>query len=187
MWGERLLFRTLLLVVVLAFNARPAPAGPKFTSTTVTYMSGKDTVFAYLCVPDGKGPFPAVMVIHEWWGLTPWVKGGAERLAAEGYVTLAIDLYRGNVAETADDAHQLMRGVPEDRAARDLKSAFEYLRGRTDVAAKKIGSLGWCMGGGYSLQAAVAIPELTVKRKLLTKQEAEELFDPIRMSRGKYV
>ncbi len=160
MRGVHRMCHRLLLCFVLVLGASRATAGENFSRSTVNYVSGKDTVSAHLCVPEGKGPHPAVIVIHEWWGLTPWVKGGAERLAREGYVTLAIDLYRGSVAETADEAHQLMRGVPEDRAARDLKSAFEYLRGRKEVAAKKIGSVGWCMGGGYSLQAAVAIPEL---------------------------
>lgn len=159
--GVKTICYTLSLAIVLLLDAAIAGAGVKFSAATVSYPSGKDTVTAYLCVPEGKGPHPAVMVIHEWWGLTPWVKEGAERLAAEGYVTLAIDLYRGIVAETPDDAHQLMRGVPEDRAARDLTAAFVYLKERKDVDAKKIGSIGWCMGGGYSLQAAVAIPELS--------------------------
>ena len=68
------------------------------------------------------------MVIHEWWGLNDWVKEQASKLADQGYVTLAIDLYRGNVATTADEAHELMRGVPEDRATRDLLAASTYLR-----------------------------------------------------------
>jgi carboxymethylenebutenolidase len=156
--------RLLFFILALAFTAlvpAMAPAGGKFHSSTVSYVSGKDTVSAYLVVPEGKGPFPAVMVIHEWWGLSPWVKEGAETFAKEGYVALAIDLYRGKVAETADDAHQLMRGVPEDRAARDLKAAFEYLKARKDVVPAKIGSVGWCMGGGYSLEAAVMLPGLS--------------------------
>jgi carboxymethylenebutenolidase len=142
-------------------NPPPAFAGEKFTGSTVTYLSGKDTVEAYLCVPEGSGPFPAVRVVHEWWGLNEWVRGSAERLAKEGYVTLAIDLYRGRVAGSAGDAHELMRGVPEDRAVRDLRAGFAYLRGMKSVIPGKIGSVGWCMGGGYSLQAAVSIPELS--------------------------
>jgi carboxymethylenebutenolidase len=81
-------------------------------------------------------------------------------MAAEGYVALAIDLYRGNLAASSDEAHQLMRGVPEDRARRDLRSAFAYLRGRPDVDSARIGTIGWCMGGGYALEAAVSIPGL---------------------------
>jgi carboxymethylenebutenolidase len=135
-------------------------AGEKINASAVSYLSGKDTVEAYLCVPEGKGPFPAVMVIHEWWGLNEWVRSAAERLAGEGYVTLAIDLYRGHVAGSSDEAHELMRGVPEDRAARDLKAGVAFLRGMKSVIPGKVGSVGWCMGGGYSLQAAVSIPEL---------------------------
>jgi carboxymethylenebutenolidase len=155
------LFPVLALAAALLAAAPPAQAGVKVSSSTVTYVSGKDTVSGWLVVPEGKGPFPAVMVIHEWWGLNAWVKESAERLAKEGYVALAIDLYRGKVAETSDEAHQLSRGVPEDRAARDLNAAFAYLKGRKDVKASKIGSVGWCMGGGYSLESAVLLPELS--------------------------
>lgn len=153
-------FVLALAVILCVHAATPVSARSKIHASTVSYASGKDTVSAFLVLPDGKGPFPAVIVIHEWWGLNDWVREGAEKLAAEGYAALAIDLYRGRVAANADEAHQLMRGVPEDRAARDLKAAFGYLAGRKDVVPSKIGSLGWCMGGGYSLQAAVSIPEL---------------------------
>ena len=108
----------------------------------------------------GKGPFPAIVLIHEWWGLNAWIKQNAESLSTLGYITLAIDLYRGNVAETPDDAHQLMRGLPEDRAVRDLKAAVNFLQARPDVNPKKIGSAGWCMGGGYSLAAALNVPQI---------------------------
>ncbi len=80
-----------------------------------------------LYTPAGKGPFPALIVIHEWWGLNDWVKDQASKLADQGYVALAIDLYRGKVATTPDMAHEIMRGVPEDRAKRDLHAAFEFL------------------------------------------------------------
>ena len=126
----------------------------------VTYLSGSDTVEAVLTVPDGNGPFPALILIHEWWGLNDWIKDNARTFAESGYVALAIDLYRGKVAENPDDAHELMRGLPEDRAARDLASAVHYLKTRGDVLPRKIGSVGWCMGGGYSLEAAVRNPDL---------------------------
>src|ERR1700750_1571147 len=80
----------------------------------VTYKSGDDTVSGILYEPAGKGPFPAIVVIHEWWGLNDWVMEQASKLADQGYVTLALDLYRGKVATTSDEAHELMRGVPED-------------------------------------------------------------------------
>src|SRR5450759_2636751 len=102
-------------------------------SRNVSYKSGDETVNAVMFAPQGKGPFPALVVIHEWWGLNDWVKDQASKLADQGYVTLAIDLYRGKVATTPDMAHEIMRGVPEDRAKRDLHAAFEFLQSQPDV------------------------------------------------------
>lgn len=126
----------------------------------VSYKSGADTVQAMLTLPEGQGPFPAVIVIHEWWGLNSWVEANARKLAQQGYLTLAIDLYRGAVAESPEMAHELSRGLPEDRALRDLQAAFNYLSTRPDVERTRIATLGWCMGGSYSLQAAARIPDL---------------------------
>jgi carboxymethylenebutenolidase len=126
----------------------------------VSYKSGDETVQAVLYTPPGKGPFPAIIVIHEYWGLNDWVKDQASKLAEQGYVALAIDLYRGRVATTPDMAHELMRGVPEDRARRDLHAAFEYLQSQPNVRKDRIGAIGWCMGGGYSLDVALQEPAL---------------------------
>jgi carboxymethylenebutenolidase len=126
----------------------------------VSYPSGPDTVAAYLATPAGEGKKPAIVVIHEWYGLNDFARAKADGFAKQGYVALAIDLYRGKVAENADVAHQLMRGLPEDRAVRDLKAAVAYLRARPDVDGTRIASIGWCMGGGYSLAAALAEPGL---------------------------
>ena len=127
---------------------------------SVSYKSGDETVSGMIYTPAGKGPFPALIVIHEWWGLNDWVKGQASKLADEGYVVLAIDLYRGKVADTQELAHELMRGVPEDRATRDLKAAFAYLAAQPNVKKDRIGAIGWCMGGGYSLDVALTEPSL---------------------------
>jgi carboxymethylenebutenolidase len=130
------------------------------TPQEVSYKSGDETVKGVMYTPAGKGPFPALIVIHEWYGLNDWVKLQASQLSDEGYVTLAVDLYRGKVAANGDEAHELMRGLPEDRAARDLVAAFNYLASQKNVKANKIGSIGWCMGGGYSLAAALNEPKL---------------------------
>lgn len=95
---------------------------------TVSYKSGDETVQGILYAPEGKGPLPALLVIHEYWGLNDWVKEQAAKLADRGYATLAIDLYRGKVATTPDEAHEIMGGVREDRAARDLHAAVEFLK-----------------------------------------------------------
>src|SRR5437016_5177746 len=108
-----------ILLVALLF-ALPSFAA---ASKPISYKSGDETVQGMLYTPEGKGPFPALIVIHEWWGLNDWVKDQASKLADEGYVALALDLYRGKVATTPEKAHEIMRGVPEDRAARDLNAA----------------------------------------------------------------
>ncbi len=141
----------ILLFATSAFSADRKP---------VSYKSGDETVQGILYTPSGKGPFPALIVIHEWWGLNDWVKDQASKLADEGYASLAIDLYRGKVATTPDMAHEIMRGVPEDRAKRDLRAAFEFLASQPNVKKDRIGAIGWCMGGGYSLDVALQEPTL---------------------------
>jgi len=103
---------------------------------------------------------PALILIHEWWGLNDWIRENADRYAARGFVVLAPDLYRGAIANDADEAHQLMRGLPEDRATADMKAAFAWLAQRDDVDASRIGITGWCMGGGYALSFATTEPRL---------------------------
>jgi len=126
----------------------------------VSYKSGDETVSSFLALPDGGGKHPAIIVIHEWWGLNDWVKEQAQKYAGQGYVALAVDLYRGKLATNPDDAHILMRGLPDDRGMRDLEAAFAYLSARQDVNAVKIGSVGWCMGGSWSIKLAVDQPKL---------------------------
>src|SRR6266571_4236733 len=146
----------LVCCVVLLLGMSMLAATPK----DVSYKSGDESVHGILYTPDGKGPFPGIIVIHEFWGLNDWVKEQAARLADQGYVALAIDLYRGKVATTADEAHEIMRGVPEDRAKRDLHAAFQYLHSQPNVKKDRIASIGWCMGGGYSLDVALQEPTL---------------------------
>ena len=149
---------SFLVLAVLAFALASQGGAPQ--SETVSYKSGDETVSGYLALPEGGGRHPAIIVIHEWWGLNDWVKEQAQKYASQGYVALAVDLYRGKVAANPDDAHILMRGLPDDRGMRDLEAAFAYLNTRTDVNAAKIGSVGWCMGGSWSIKLAVDQPKL---------------------------
>jgi carboxymethylenebutenolidase len=126
----------------------------------VTFPSGDATAQGILYLPQGAGPHPALIVIHEWWGLNDWIKQEAAGYAAKGYVALAVDLYRGKVATTPDLAHELSRGLPQDQGVRDLTSALAWLEKRKDVKPSRIGAVGWCMGGGYALQLAIAAPAL---------------------------
>jgi len=145
---------SLILLALLASASFAADGKP------VSYKSGDEAVQAVLYTPAGKGPFPAIIVIHEYWGLNDWVKEQASKLSDQGYEALAIDLYRGKVATTPDMAHELMRGVPEDRAKRDLHAAFEFLQSQANVKKNRIAAIGWCMGGGYALDVALQEPTL---------------------------
>src|SRR6185436_18637377 len=114
----------------------------------------------YLAAPTTPGKKPGLIVIHEWWGLDPWIREQTDRFAGQGYVAVAPDLYRGKVAKTPDEAHELMRGLPEDRALADMKAAFDYLASRPDVDPNLIGVIGWCMGGGYALSLELNEPRI---------------------------
>jgi len=144
------------LAVVALLAAAAAPAAEQ----TVSFESGAEQASGFLVTPDGKGPFPALVVVQEWWGLTDWVKGQARALAKEGYVALAVDLYRGKSTASQEEAHQLMMGTPPERALRDLQAGFAYLRSQPAVRKDRIGVIGWCMGGGYTLQLATVEPKL---------------------------
>ncbi|MGD0913247.1 MAG: dienelactone hydrolase family protein [Terracidiphilus sp.] len=146
------LWTILLLIVAFVLPGRAQQA--------VTFPSGDATGQALLYLPNGPGPHPALIVIHEWWGMTDWIKQDAAHYASEGYVTLAVDLYRGKVATDAEMAHELMRGLPQDQGVRDLTSAMTWLSQRKDVDKSRIGAVGWCMGGGFAIQLAVAAPLL---------------------------
>src|ERR1044071_390739 len=131
-----------------------APATSAVTNTKFGDASG------YLAAPSTPGKKGAVLLIHEWWGLDDWIKQQTDHFAQQGYVALAVDLYRGRVTNNPDEAHELMRGLPDDRALADMKAAVDYLASREDVDPKHIGVIGWCMGGGKALLLTVNEPRL---------------------------
>ncbi|MFZ0661244.1 MAG: dienelactone hydrolase family protein [Acidobacteriaceae bacterium] len=154
------LLRSKPLALLLSlFLAAPAVFAAVH-SQPVSYPSGGETVHGILYTPSTPGPHPAIVVIHEWWGLVPWVKEQAADLSAQGYVTLAVDLYRGKTATDPETAHELMRGLPQDRGVHDLVAAVNYLKTLRSVDPNRLGAVGWCMGGTYAAQLAVADPGL---------------------------
>jgi len=149
--------RVLSLLFVL-FSATLALSAVHEES--VTFPSGSSKGMGFLVVPEGKGPFPAVVVIQEWWGVDSFVKGQARALAGQGFVALAVDLYHGKVTSKQEEAHQFMNGLDRDQALSDLEGGVALLAARSDVRKDRIGSIGWCMGGGYSLALATEEPRL---------------------------
>jgi len=171
-------------IIVSAAIARLHAGESSIKTQWVEYTSGADTVKAFLAKPDMEGPFPAVILIHEWYGLNEWIQDNAKEFAQRGYTALAIDLYRGKVATSSDEAHELMRGLPEDRVVKDLRAAFNVLRERDDVYPDRIGTIGWCMGGGYALAAATAVEGLAAAvvcygRILSEPEEIKKITCPV--------
>ena len=116
---------------------------------------------AYLSIPEGaKAPMPAVIVIHEWWGLNDNVMHWADRIAAEGYAAIAVDLYEGTVATTSEEAMAAMKKVDDKRATETMLAAMSFAKSDPRIQATKRASIGWCFGGGMSLKLALASPDL---------------------------
>lgn len=109
----------------------------------------------YLAMPDTEGQqsFPAIILIHEFWGLNDNMKETAEELASHGYIALAVDLYGVEAAKTSDEARQLMSVYDQQNGIENMKGAVEFLK--TNYGAEKVGSIGWCFGGGQSLVLAL--------------------------------
>ncbi len=152
----RRFWTALALLPLLAGTA----AAQEVKTRMITIKSGDEEIKAFLAEPAGKGPHPGLIVIQEWWGLNDWIKENAKRLAEKGYVALAPDLYRGKVTDNPKVAGQLIKGLPKDRALRDLQAAYSTLAHMKNVNKDRIGSIGWCMGGGYSLELAMHQPHL---------------------------
>ncbi|NJN58084.1 MAG: dienelactone hydrolase family protein [Leptolyngbyaceae cyanobacterium SL_5_9] len=127
----------------------------------VTYATIDGTpVTGYLARPaEATEPLPALIVIHEWWGLNDNIRMMTERLAGEGYTALAVDLYNGEFAEDPQTARSLVDSVSQNPqlAQENLRQAYQYLEGEQSATA--IASLGWCFGGSWSLNTALLLPD----------------------------
>ena len=152
------MLKRFALALTATFAA--AALSAQVSGAMMSLQSGEEKVPAFIAAPNDVVKKGGIVVIQEWWGLNDFIKTKAEYFARQGYVVIAPDLYRGQLAANADMAHQLMRGMPEDRAMRDLQAAVAFLKGRADVDPTKVGVVGWCMGGGYSLSLALAEPTL---------------------------
>lgn len=130
-----------------------APATEREPLQNVTFASNGNEAHGYLAVPP-SGSGPGIIVVQEWWGLTDHIAGIADRLAAEGFVALAPDLFGGRVAHDTDEAGQLMADMPVDRSARDLAGAVDFLLAHPAVTSGTVGAVGFCMGGGFVLALA---------------------------------
>jgi carboxymethylenebutenolidase len=124
----------------------------------VSATVGDVTLNGYVSKPEGAGPFATVIMFHEWWGLNTHIKQQADTLAKEGFAVFAPDLYNGKVATDPKTAGQYMNELDPAKAQKTLKASYAWVRSQPFSKGKKVGSVGWCMGGGYSLQLALNEP-----------------------------
>ena len=141
--------------------AAPAVPGVALLEQEVAYGEGqRSNLVGYLAMPgDAAEPLPGIIVIHELWGLNDEIKALTRRLAGERYVVLAVDLYGGAMADTPEKAQELMAGLfaEPDAVRKNLQQAYDYLD--KYALAPRIGSIGWGLGGGWSLQTALLLPD----------------------------
>jgi carboxymethylenebutenolidase len=150
----------LPLAAVLA-DPRLAALAAEGTEPVSITTKGGESVAGAIALPS-KTPAPAVLLIHEWWGLNDQIKTMAVEFAKEGYVALAVDLYGGSLATTPDEAQALMQSVDAAKATDTLVSWIDWLRANSSVNGK-VATVGWCFGGGWAINAAIAAPvEATV-------------------------
>ncbi|HUJ29759.1 MAG TPA: dienelactone hydrolase family protein [Candidatus Acidoferrum sp.] len=155
----RWLVAVLALLLLAAAQTARAQEAPK-TETVQFPGSNKTTVNGFVASPAKPGRYPSIIVIHDWWGLNDFVKQQTEKLAGEGFVALAVDLYGGKVTSDPAEAHEWSRSLNTDQAVLNLMESIVYLSSRNDVERGRVGVLGWSMGGWYALQLAIRVPRL---------------------------
>jgi len=137
-----------------------APSRPVISERLPYAEVDDELVYGHFVFPaDMVDPLPAIIVIHEWWGLNDNVRAMANRLAGEGYIVLAVDLFGGASATSPEQARQQMLRVVENPQAanENMRQAYEFVN--STAGAPRVGSLGWCFGGGWSLNAAMLFPD----------------------------
>ena len=145
----------LPLASILANPILAKAAAASLEDVSLTLGDGS-VVKASVAYPDAENA-PVVLLVHEWWGLNDQIKSVAAELAKEGYVALAVDLYSGNVAKTADEAKSYMQGVEAPVARETLAKWMAWSRNHKRGNGK-LATVGWCFGGGWSLNASLVAP-----------------------------
>lgn len=146
---------SLPLAAVLADPVLAQSAASRLSPVSID-LAGGDKAQGVLAVP-AKLPAPAVLLIHEWWGLNDQIKAVANELAEQGYLALAVDLYGGKVAKSPDEARALVTGINPEQATNQLVGLMDMLKNDSRCTGK-LATMGWCFGGGWSLNASLAAP-----------------------------
>ncbi|HEX3873576.1 MAG TPA: dienelactone hydrolase family protein [Solirubrobacteraceae bacterium] len=125
----------------------------------VEFQANGSTAAGYLAVP-ASGAGPAVVVLQEWWGLDDHIRSVCDRLAADGFVALAPDLYHGETAQAPDEAQQKMMALSMDQAELEMSGAVDYLAALDSTTGDGVGAIGFCLGGGLAVWTATINPKV---------------------------
>jgi carboxymethylenebutenolidase len=125
----------------------------------IEFTTSAGTAPGYLAVPQGESG-PATIVLQEWWGVDDHIRSICDRFAAEGFYALAPDIYRGETTTQPDEAQQKMMAISMEQAEADMCGAAAYLRSQPGVTSSKVGSVGFCLGGGLAIWAAAECEEI---------------------------
>lgn len=147
-----------IAAVVLFFSLAPRAECAK--TQVVHFQADNKTIDGFLASPDKPGRYPGLVVIHDWWGLTDWMKQQTAKFADAGYVALAVDLYGGKTATSVDEAQQLSSSLSDEHVLVQLMGAIVYLTTQNNVEHDRIGAVGWAMGGYYAVDLAMHVPRL---------------------------
>ncbi|MGF1503667.1 MAG: dienelactone hydrolase family protein [Anaerolineae bacterium] len=147
------------LVAAITIDAAAGPTAAEFTNVTFPAADGPP-IGGYLAEPEGPGPHPAVLMVHEWWGMNAEITELADIMAEAGYVVLAPDTYRGAQTGLVPRALYLRLTVDTERVDSDMNAAYGYLVAQPDVDPDRIGVLGFCYGGGVALRHGINSPDI---------------------------
>ncbi|MFW5827016.1 MAG: dienelactone hydrolase family protein [Alkalispirochaeta sp.] len=162
--------RDLIRIVMITFMVGVVGSGPVFAQAdpaepaepNVAYPAADGAeLHGYLATPSGDGPSPAVLMIHEWWGLNVDTTRLAEALSAEGYVVLAPDAFRGSVARDAQGAMAQLNSTPQQQIAGDLDAALDFLSTHEAVDSDRIAVMGFCFGGTQAMYMGTRASDLS--------------------------
>jgi carboxymethylenebutenolidase len=165
-WLKRILIAVVIVLALVILAPLAWALGDALLGSSagdVANVAYKDDagneLAGYLARPEGAGPHPAVLLLHEWWGLNHEITALADALAREGYVVFAPDAYRGRVGDAVPGALWLRLTTPDTQIYADLDSALAYLRTLPEVDPARVASMGFCFGGQQSLQLSLRQPE----------------------------
>jgi carboxymethylenebutenolidase len=126
----------------------------------VDFKSGDRTIKAFVVYPERKDKAPVVLVIHEIFGLTDWVRGVCDQLAENGVIAIAPDLLTGQTFEDVDGARKAISALPKEQVKADLNAASDYALTKIPAASGALGVCGFCWGGGWTFAYASMNPKL---------------------------